>query len=232
MHVHWFDHRHTVDEHSFDQSPKTLWCHFCFLSTCNAFTCFLHKMLWQDFMLWDENILESAFLPFYMHTYTLHLLHFHEKEVLWKFKFLTETILTNFEIERNWNIHFRSLHMYFLWTQELKLRFSKKATVILQKKFGLFWKYQLCTYLHLLTYLIKWSKFSMSFPLILLILIVFFSHSINQQSWINQVCSRRPVGSTDQVYPSCFYFKISWILKEWPWNHFFGSCGFLQGLRS
>ena len=22
-------------------------------------------------MLWDENILESAFLPFYMHTYTL-----------------------------------------------------------------------------------------------------------------------------------------------------------------
>ena len=43
-HVHWFDHRHTVDEHSFDQSPKTLWCHFCFLSTCNAFTCFLRKI--------------------------------------------------------------------------------------------------------------------------------------------------------------------------------------------
>ena len=44
--------------------------------------------------------------------------------------------------------------------------------------------------------------------------------------------SRRPVSSTDQALPSCFYFRISWILMERPWNHFFGSCGFLQGLRS
>ena len=28
---------------------------------------------------------------------------------------------------------------------------------------------------------------------------------------------RRPVGSTDQAYPSCFYFRISWILMERPW---------------
>ena len=142
MHVHWFDHRHTVDEHSFDQSPKTLWCHFCFLSTCNAFTCFLHKMLWQDFMLWGmKTFLNQHFYLCYMHK--LHLLHFHEKEVLWEFKFLTETILTNFGIERNWHIHFRSLHMYFLWAQELNLRFSKKATVILRIFFGLLRKYQL-----------------------------------------------------------------------------------------
>ena len=28
-----------------------------------------------------------------------------------------------------------------------------------------------------------------------------------------RVKSRRPVGSTDQAYPSCFYFRISWILR-------------------
>ena len=44
--------------------------------------------------------------------------------------------------------------------------------------------------------------------------------------------SRHPVPSTDQALPSCFYFRISWILMERPWNNFFGSCGFLQGLRS
>ena len=26
------------------------------------------------------------------------------------------------------------------------------------------------------------------------------------------ICIRRPVGSTNQAYPSCFYFRISWIL--------------------
>jgi hypothetical protein len=46
------------------------------------------------------------------------------------------------------------------------------------------------------------------------------------------VHTRRLVGSTDQAYPSCFYFRISWILMEWYWFWFFGSCGFLQGLRS
>ena len=44
--------------------------------------------------------------------------------------------------------------------------------------------------------------------------------------------SRCPVPSTDQALPSCFYFRISWILMKRPWKHFFGSCGFLQGLRS
>ena len=42
--------------------------------------------------------------------------------------------------------------------------------------------------------------------------------------------TRRPVPSTDQALPSCFYF--SWILMERPRKHFFGSCCFLQGLRS
>ena len=44
--------------------------------------------------------------------------------------------------------------------------------------------------------------------------------------------NRRPVPSTDQALPSCFYFRISWILMERPLKHFFGSCGFLEGLRS
>ena len=44
--------------------------------------------------------------------------------------------------------------------------------------------------------------------------------------------NRRPVGSTDQAYSSCFYFRISWILMEWPWFCFFDSHGFLQGLRN
>ena len=43
---------------------------------------------------------------------------------------------------------------------------------------------------------------------------------------------RRPVPSTDQALPSCFYFRISWILMERPWKHFFGSCSFLRGLGS
>ena len=51
--------------------------------------------------------------------------------------------------------------------------------------------------------------------------------------FINKVLyTRRPVPSTDQALPSCFYFRISWILMKRPWKHFFGSCGFLQGLRS
>ena len=48
----------------------------------------------------------------------------------------------------------------------------------------------------------------------------------------NYSALRRPVPSTDQALPSCLYFRISWILMEWPWKHLFGSCGFLQGLRS
>ena len=29
------------------------------------------------------------------------------------------------------------------------------------------------------------------------------------------------MGSTNQADPSCFYFRISWILMEWLWFHFF-----------
>ena len=50
------------------------------------------------------------------------------------------------------------------------------------------------------------------------------------RKWI-LLFTRHPVPSTDQALPSCFYFRISWILMEPPWKHFFGSCGFLQGLR-
>ena len=67
-----------------------------------------------------------------------------------------------------------------------------------------------------------------------------FNGSFHWTCWIdecgknnnNWLYSRRPVPSTDQALPSCFYFRISWILMERPWKHFFGSCGFLQGLRS
>ena len=43
---------------------------------------------------------------------------------------------------------------------------------------------------------------------------------------------RRPVGSTNQAYSSCYYFRILWTLMELPWNNFFRSYGFLQSLRS
>ena len=35
------------------------------------------------------------------------------------------------------------------------------------------------------------------------------------------LCIRRPVPSTDQALPSCFYFRISWILMERRWKTFF-----------
>ena len=44
--------------------------------------------------------------------------------------------------------------------------------------------------------------------------------------------SRRPVPSTDQAIPSCFYFRISWILMEQRCFYFFCPLGFLEGLRS
>ena len=46
------------------------------------------------------------------------------------------------------------------------------------------------------------------------------------------VQSRRPVPSTDQAIPSCFYFRILWILMEQHCFYFFCPLGFLQGLRS
>ena len=35
---------------------------------------------------------------------------------------------------------------------------------------------------------------------------------------VQRLVTRRPVPSTDQAIPSCFYFRISWILME---QHFF-----------
>ena len=43
---------------------------------------------------------------------------------------------------------------------------------------------------------------------------------------------RRPVVSTNQAYPSCFYFRISWILMEQLSFYFLRPLRFLQGLRS
>ena len=44
--------------------------------------------------------------------------------------------------------------------------------------------------------------------------------------------SRFLMVSTNQADPSCFYFRISWILMEWRWFYFFHPLHFLQGLRS
>ena len=38
--------------------------------------------------------------------------------------------------------------------------------------------------------------------------------------------------STDQADPSCFYFRISWILMERRWFYFFLLLHLVQGLRS
>ena len=48
----------------------------------------------------------------------------------------------------------------------------------------------------------------------------------------NCLPTRRPVGSTDQAYSSCFYFRISWILMEQHCFYFFCPLWFLQGHRS
>ena len=38
--------------------------------------------------------------------------------------------------------------------------------------------------------------------------------------------------STNQSDPSCFYFRITWILMERRWFYFFRPINLLQGLRS
>jgi hypothetical protein len=43
------------------------------------------------------------------------------------------------------------------------------------------------------------------------------------------VGSRRLMGSTDQADPSCFYFRISWILMERRWFYFFLSPPLVAG---
>ena len=59
-----------------------------------------------------------------------------------------------------------------------------------------------------------------------------------ERSWKNcnatstYLLSRRPVGSTNQAYLSCFYCIISWILMEQHFFIFFCPLRFVQGLRS
>ena len=50
--------------------------------------------------------------------------------------------------------------------------------------------------------------------------------------WPKYLPTRRPVLSTDQAIPSCFFFRISWILMEQRCFYFFCPLGFLEGLRS
>ena len=50
-----------------------------------------------------------------------------------------------------------------------------------------------------------------------------------QASTVMYVSIRGPVGSTDQANPSCFYFRISWILMEWPWFYLFLSPPLVAG---
>ena len=48
----------------------------------------------------------------------------------------------------------------------------------------------------------------------------------------NMINTRCLMVSTNQADPSCFYFRISWILMERRWFYFFHPLHFLQGLRS
>ena len=61
------------------------------------------------------------------------------------------------------------------------------------------------------------------------VLMCFAETSLLQNDYIS---NRRLMGSTDQADPSCFYFRISWILMEQRWFYFFHPLHFLQGLRS
>ena len=46
------------------------------------------------------------------------------------------------------------------------------------------------------------------------------------------VCIRCLMASTNQADPSCFYFRISWILVEGRWFYFFLPLHLVQGFRS
>ena len=58
-------------------------------------------------------------------------------------------------------------------------------------------------------------------------------HLVKIPSKISQwVSSRCLMVSTNQADPSCFYFRISWLLMERRWFYFFRPLHLLQGLRS
>ena len=46
------------------------------------------------------------------------------------------------------------------------------------------------------------------------------------------ICNRCLMVSTNQAYPSCFYFRISWILMKGRWFYFFRPLHLTQGLKS
>ena len=50
------------------------------------------------------------------------------------------------------------------------------------------------------------------------------------QNWFQPIMVT--LGSIDQADPSCFYFRISWMLIERPWFYVFCPLDLLQGLGS
>ena len=48
----------------------------------------------------------------------------------------------------------------------------------------------------------------------------------------SSLVTRRLMGSTDLADPSCFYFRISWILMDQHCFYVYGPLGFLQGLKN
>ena len=83
-------------------------------------------------------------------------------------------------------------------------------------------------YENVLTHVEKhsWKKDKTGIRLVCYFIFVCASHIIFRYTYI-----RRPVPSTNQALPSCFYFRIPWILMEHRFL-FLCSLGFLQGLRS
>ena len=63
------------------------------------------------------------------------------------------------------------------------------------------------------------------------ILLSFENHYIGRNSSFAMYI-RCLMVSTDQADSRCFYFRISWILREWCWFYFFRPLHLVQGLRS
>ena len=105
----------------------------------------------------------------------------------------------------------------------------KKCRHFLSKKDDIMLFSQSCGYKYYLvhSYCISLHSWNCTF---LIKLIKLWQDALDMLKIINHIhyiLLRSLVGLTDQAYPCCFYFRISWILMEQPWFKFFGSCGFL-----
>ena len=147
---------------------------------------------------------------------------------LWSHRFskLAPCLLNMQKIESNWPIS-RDIQL-----QNFQGRNPSNFSLVIWKIDDIinsFWLYLAFSSAHF-TKTLKWGTFSQSHSMHLWLNAQI--ENSNLERTLTKVCIRRPVPSTDQALPSCFYFRISWILMKRPWKHFFGSCGFLQGLRS